>query len=79
MKTRVINVFDVKDVKVPDPVSMTELRELVSDQEDLFYLAHRGFDQVRRTHLTALRKRGMSTKFVRDAARAYHYHRQSRT
>ena len=78
MKTRTITVGDIKDVEVPDPESILDLRKMVSDRRDILYLARRGFDQVRRTHLLRLAKQGKSERFVRDAARDYHYHRGTR-
>ncbi|KKL75534.1 hypothetical protein LCGC14_2053880 [marine sediment metagenome] len=78
MKTRLINVGEVEDIEVLDPENMEDIRRLTSDRRDLFHLASRGFDQCRRSYLMRVIKRGESERFVRDAARDYHYHRGTR-
>ncbi len=76
MRMQLINVLDVKDVRVPVCESMKELKAFVGDDLDIFYLASRGFDQMRRTRLARLRKDGTSKKDIHRMARFYQYNRR---
>jgi len=78
MKTKKINVADVKDVEVHIPETLHELRAFVSDEADIMYLANRGLDQVRRTCLLSRRRNGTSKGEIHRLAEEYHYHRGSR-
>ena len=78
MKTVKISVGSDLKVKVHIPESLNEVRQFVSDEQDLLYLANRGLDQVRRTHLLSIRKSGATKKEVQARAYEYQYHRQTR-
>lgn len=61
------------------PKTMEELKELVGNPEDLLYLALRGFDQVRRTHLkTYSQRKGVTKAMVQARANAYWYQHQKK-
>ncbi len=77
MKTKKINVGKFRGVSMPFPEDLDELRTMVGTDEDLFYIAMRGFDQVRRTHLLTLAKReGTLKKEVESRAKNYWYTHQ---
>ena len=78
MKTQTIKVGKLK-IKAPMPKTMEELRDYVGTPEDLLYLALRGFDQVRRTHLLTYSKgKGVTKAMVQDRARSYWYQHQKK-
>ncbi|KKN88124.1 hypothetical protein LCGC14_0251960 [marine sediment metagenome] len=78
MKTRRMKIHNMK-IEAPQPETMDELREFVSDEDDLFFLALRGFDQVRMTFLrTQIMKGSLSRVSIRRLAKLYHYHRQTK-
>ncbi len=66
-------------IDAPQPENMDELRKFVGDEGDLFFLALRGFDQVRMTFLrTQIMKGTLSGVSIRRLAKLYHYHRQTK-
>ncbi len=78
MKTRLVTVGGVV-VKIPAPENMEELRELVQDDRDMFFLAHRGYEQFIRTYLfNRLRKSGDNQAELQRRAKHHVYHRQAR-
>ena len=78
MKTQIMKVGDL-GIKAPLPETMKELEDFVGSPEDLFYLALRGFDQVRRTHLKQYSQRkGVTKAMVESRAQNYWYrHRKT--
>ena len=79
MKTKKINVGKFRVIPVPFPENLDELRSMVNSEEDLFYLALRGFDQVRRTHLATIAKyKGTLKREVADRAKHYYYTHKKR-
>lgn len=77
MKKGKIKVGNVT-VEVPIPENMADLLTLVSSEDDLFYLASRGFDQVRRTHLLSIQHNGVKKKALQVRATNYWYQHQKR-
>lgn len=77
MKKGKIMVGNVS-LNVPIPENMADLLTLVGSEDDLFYLASRGFDQVRRTHLLSLQKNEWKKKALQIRATNYWYQHQKK-
>ncbi len=77
MKRKPITVEGIK-LTIPVPESLSELRQLVTDDEDLLYLAYRKWEQSFRMYLLQAVRREESIQEIKRRVKTYLYHRGRR-